>query len=97
MLACLTSTFAAAAFYGSHPNDRYQHRFLLFAIGLATILSSASIHNMRSWLPSAITAALLLSAFTHHAFPSLRAETVEEVGEVECKDDDLNAKRNNLR
>ena len=79
MLACLAYAFAAAAFYRLHPNDKYQHRFLLLAVCSATFLSFPSIHGMRSWLPSMTTAALVLSLFTHSAFPSLRAEAVKKV------------------
>ena len=79
MLACLAYAVAAAAFYRLHPNDQYQQRFLLLAICSATFLSFPSIHDMRIWLPPMITAALMLSLFTHSIFPSLRAEAVEEV------------------
>ena len=88
MLACLAYAFSAAAFYRSCPNDQYQQRFLLLAVCVATFLSFATTHNMRSWLPPTITAALVLSLFTHSIFPSLRAEAFEEGEEAGYKNDE---------
>lgn len=85
MLACLAYAFAAAAFYRLHPNDQYQHRFLLLALCSATFLSFPSIHDMRSWLPPMTTAALVLSLLTHCTFPSLRAEAVKKVERSDAK------------
>ena len=83
MLACLAYAFTAAPLYAMRPNDRYRHEFLLFAISTATSLSFITKQNIRTWLPPVITAALVLSVFIHHIFPSLRAELVDEVDEVD--------------
>lgn len=88
MLACLTYAFSAAAFYKLRPNDQYQQRFLLLAVCVVTCLCFATNHNMRSWLPSTITAALVLSTFTHSMFPSLRAKAFEEADEAAYNSDE---------
>ena len=88
MLACLAYTFTAASFYAMRPNDLFRHQFLLFAISIATSLSFVTEQNIRTWLPPVITAALVLSAFTHQRFPRLRAELVDEVDEVDFRHDD---------
>lgn len=77
MLACLTYAFATIAIYRLHPNDQYRQRFLLSAMCFAALLSSIKFHNIRNWLPSTITAASVLSLFTHYIFPNLRADAVE--------------------
>ena len=87
MLACLAYAFTAASFYAMRPNDRYRHQFLLFAISIATSLSFFTRENIRTWLPPVITAALVLSVFTHQVFPSLRAEVADEVDEVDLRPD----------
>lgn len=88
MLACLAYAFAAAAFYTSHPKDQYQRRFLLLAIGIATILSFPTFLSLKNWLPPMSTAALVLSAFTHGMFPAWRTETVENEERVESRNDE---------
>ena len=88
MLACLAYAFTAAPFYAIRPNDQYRYQFLLFAVNIATSLSIVTKQNIRTWLPPVITAALVLSVFTHQIFPSLRAEVVDEVDEVDLRPDE---------
>ena len=64
-------------------NDQYQNRFIVAGGLVAVILSLAQLGTVKTFLPWAITIALLSSAFIHYLYPRWRLAVVEQVENAE--------------